>query len=161
MYCLRTVIATEQVLSKLAGVIEDAHDAHIVFLGQHLSLLPTTDALFDAVTVAGASLPDGLWNVPAALDRMLAACSANGPVAYVEAEFFGGTGEQHAQVWDNGAVVLGPLHLGENEPIPPAGTPISQALRRLGVTKGNHYDEFDAVGLGRHRDTKDWLLPTS
>jgi hypothetical protein len=53
MYCLRAVIATDQVLSDLAGDIEDAHDAHIVFLGQHLSLLPTTDALFDAVTVAG------------------------------------------------------------------------------------------------------------
>jgi hypothetical protein len=138
MYCLRAVIATEQVLSELAGAIEDAHGAHIVFLGQHLPLLPTTDALFDAATAAGASSPGGLSNVPAAFGRMLAACSANGPVAYVEAEFFGGTGEQHAQVWDNGAVVLGPLHLGENEPIPPTGTPISQALRRLGVTKGNH-----------------------
>jgi hypothetical protein len=157
MYCLRAVIATEQVLSELVGIIEDAHDAHVAFLGQHLSLLAMTDVLFDAVAVAEASLPDGLSKVPAALDRLLAACSANGPVAYVEAEFFGGTGEQAAQVWDSGEVVLGPLHLGENEPIPPTGTPISQALRRLGVTKGNHNDEFDAVGLGRHRDTKDWL----
>lgn len=102
MYCLRAVIATEHVLSELAGAIEDGHDAHVAFLGQHLSLLAMTDVLFDAVTVAGASLPDGLWKVPAALGRMLAACSANGPVAYVEAEFFGGTGEQAAQVWDRG-----------------------------------------------------------
>jgi hypothetical protein len=158
MYCLRAVIATEQVPSEMVGVIQDAHDAHIVFLGQHLSLLPMTDVLFD-VDTTGVSLPEGLWKVPAALGRTLAACSANGPVAYIEAEFFGGIGEQHAQVWDNGAVVLGPLHLGENEPIPPTGTPISHALRRLGVAKGNHYDEFDAVGLGRHRDTEDWLLP--
>jgi len=27
MYCLRAVIATEQVLSELVGIIEDAHDA--------------------------------------------------------------------------------------------------------------------------------------
>ncbi|MGI8333634.1 hypothetical protein ACRYCC_27105 [Actinomadura scrupuli] len=65
-----------------------------------------------------------------------------------------------AQVWDNGAVVLGPLHLGENQPFPITGTPISQALRRLGVTKGNHHDEFDAVGLGRYRRTEAWLKPT-
>jgi hypothetical protein len=161
MYRLRAVIATEQMLSELAGTIENAHDAHIVFAGQHLSLLPMTDVLFDAVTVAGASLPDGLWKVPPALDRMLAACSANGPVAYVEAEYFGGTGEQAAQVWDSGEVVLGPLRLGEEESFPATGSPISQALRRLGVAKDNHYDEFDALGLGRHRDTQDWLPPAS
>jgi hypothetical protein len=90
MYCLQAVVAIEHVLSELVGAIEDAH---IVPLGQHLSLLPMTDALFDAVTVAGTPRLDGFWKMPAAFDRMLAACSAKGPVAYVEAEFFGGTGE--------------------------------------------------------------------
>jgi hypothetical protein len=78
-------------------------------------------------------------------------------LAYLEADYFGGTGSQSAQVWDDGHVTLGPLHLAENQPHPPTGTPISRALQRLGVDKGNHYDEFDAVGLGRHRDTDDWL----
>jgi hypothetical protein len=160
MYSLRAVIATEQILTELAGALDDAHNAHIVFLSQHLSLLPMTDVLFDTVTIA-ASLPDGVWKVPTPLDRMLAACSAKGPVAYVEAEIFGGTGEQAAQVWDNGEVVLGPLRLAEEESFPAAGSPISQALRRLGVAKGHHYDEFDAVGLGRQRDTEDWLPLTS
>jgi hypothetical protein len=125
-------------------------------------MLPMTDALFDAVTVSGAPQLDGFWKAPAAgFGRALAACSTNGPVAYVEAEYFGGTGEQSAVVWDAGQVVLSHLHLAEKALIPAVGTPISQALRWLGVAKGVHQDEFDAVGLGRHRDTEDWLPSTS
>ena len=75
----------------------------------------------------------------------------------MEAEFFGGVGEQHAQIWDGGVVVFGPLHLNEGESMTPLGSPISQVLRQLGVDKTTHFDEFDAVGLGRHRDTQDWL----
>ncbi|GAB3744428.1 hypothetical protein GCM10027598_78990 [Amycolatopsis oliviviridis] len=155
MYCLQAAIAAEPVLRALAGSVEEAR---IVPLGQRLFLLPMTDEFFDAVTVAGAAELAGFWKAPAGFDRALAACSANGPVAYAEAEFFGGAGMQSAQVWDGGKVILGPLHLGEGEPSAAAGSPISQALRHLGAVRGDHhFDEFDAVGLGRHRDTRDWL----
>jgi hypothetical protein len=33
----------------------------------------------------------------------------------------------------------------------------NQALRQLGVTRGAAFDEFEAVNLGRHRHTEDWL----
>ncbi|WP_457513581.1 hypothetical protein [Streptomyces sp. TE33382] len=120
-----------------------------------------TDALFDAVTVGGASEPDGFWKAPTGFDRLLSACSEAGPVAYIEADYFGGAGTQNAQVWDAGKIVLGPLRLAVGEPSPATGTPISQALQRLGAAKGNHVDEFSAVGLGRHRDTVDWLSPAN
>jgi hypothetical protein len=158
MYRLQAVIAAEHVLRDLTSVIQDAR---IVSLSQCLSLLPMTDALFDEVTVTDAPQLDGFRKAPAGFDRALAACSANGPVAYVEADYFGGTGEQSAMVWDAGQVVLGHLHLAEKVPAPVIGTPISQALRRLGVIKGDHPDEFDAVGLGRYRDTEDWRPPSS
>lgn len=164
MYCLQAVIATESVLRELAATVTKAR---IVPLGQHLSLLPMTDAQLKAVTAAGAPKLDGFWKAPAGFGRVLAACSATGPLAYVEADYFGGTGIQTAQVWDAGKVVLGPLHVSEGEPFPATGSPISQALRRLGATTegyrivGFDIDEFDAVGLGRHRDTDDWLPPSS
>ena len=158
MYCIQAVIATGPVLRELVSALPEAR---IVPLGQGLSLLPVTDALIDTHSLAGAPEFDGLGTTARGLDVMMAACSTTGPVAYVEAEYFGGTGSQTAQVWDAGEVVLGPLHLTEGEPSPAAGTPISQALRQLGATKGDHFDEFDAVGLGRHRDTDDWLSPTS
>ncbi|GAB3465104.1 hypothetical protein [Actinophytocola sediminis] len=158
MYHLQAVIAAEPVLRGLAGTFADVG---LVPLGQRLSLLPMTDTLFDAVTVAGSPRLDGFWKAPAGLGRTLATCSANGPVAYVEAEYFGGTGEQSAMVWDAGQVAMGYLHLAEKAPVPAVGTPISQALRRLGVSTGDQHDEFAAVGLGRHRRTEDWLPATS
>lgn len=147
MYQLEAVIAAEHVLNHLttgAGA-----EARVVPLGARLCLVPMTDALFGAVADAGAPKAEAFWKLPAGYGAVLAACSVHGPVAYVEAEFFGGAGEQNAQVWDAGEVVLGPLHAED-------GSPVSQALRRLGVEKGRHQDEFDAVGLDRHRHTDDW-----
>jgi hypothetical protein len=99
MYCLQAVIATESVLRELTAT---GTKSRIVPLGQHLSLLPMTNAPFKAVTVAGAPELDGFWKAPAGFDRVLAACSATGPLAYIEAEYLGGTGTQTAQVWDAG-----------------------------------------------------------
>jgi hypothetical protein len=48
----------------------------------------------------------------------------------VEAEFFGGVGTQAAAVWEGGRLVFGPVIMEEAEPVPVAGTPISQALAR-------------------------------
>ncbi|MEV4310841.1 hypothetical protein [Actinocrispum sp. NPDC049592] len=148
MYRLEAIIASDPTLRSLA-----ISGAHIVPLDQGLSLLPMTDALFSAIT--GDAKLDGFWKAPTGLGDVLAACP--GPVAYIEAEFFGGDGMQSAQVWHDGEVVLGPLHQPEGEPPDEAGSPISQALQHLGVSRGDHFDEFDAVGLDRHRETEDWL----
>jgi hypothetical protein len=78
--------------------------------------------------------------------------SATGPVAYVEADIFGGRGTQRAAVWQAGAVVFGPVDgwIGEGP------TPISRALAALGV-RARGQDEFATIGLGRHRHTENWL----
>jgi hypothetical protein len=97
------------------------------------------------------------WELPGTFERTLTAASQLGPIAYVEAEFFAGSGTQGAIVWADRQVILGPLTNQEMEPTPPAGTPISQALRVLGVASTGHIDEFAAVGLYAHRDTEEWL----
>ncbi|MFB8000374.1 hypothetical protein ACFC4G_47460 [Streptomyces sp. NPDC056002] len=76
-------------LRKLAG---STTEACIVPLGQHLWLLPMTNALFDAVTATGAPKLDGFRQAPAGVDRLLTACSEAGPVAYVEADYSAGQG---------------------------------------------------------------------
>ncbi|MFF1279205.1 hypothetical protein ACFVY4_00120 [Streptomyces sp. NPDC058299] len=68
-------------------------------------------------------------------------------MAYAEAEYFGGVGEENAAVWRDGELVLGPLHLAEGEPAPAGGSPVCQVLRALSVHAGQE-DEFMAVGLG-------------
>ncbi|GAA2565303.1 hypothetical protein GCM10010435_42520 [Winogradskya consettensis] len=112
------------------------------------------------VTQAGEPLPLdqglALVRIPPDLrlgdtdNRTLEAWSAAGPIAYVEAEYFAGTGSQFAVVCAGGDLVLGPLVQDEDDP-PTHPTPISQALRHLGAIPGGHFDEFDAVGLGRYR----------
>ncbi|MFD3314599.1 hypothetical protein [Streptomyces sp. NPDC058694] len=153
-YDLQAVIVGREVLRAAA---QDLPDARLASLGQGLSLMPMTDALFDSVTDGSEAGPLGFRRLPGGFEKTLADWSTAGPVAYVEAEYFGGVGEQQAAVWDGGTIVLGPLHVQEGQPFPPAGSAISQALRRLGVVANTEEDEFSAVGLDRHRHGEGWI----
>jgi hypothetical protein len=153
-YDLQAVIADREALR---GVARDLPAARLASIGQGLSLMPMTDALFESVADGSGVGALGFWRLPGGFEKTVAAWSAGGPVAYVEAEYFGGVGEQRAAVWDGGTIVLGPLHVGEGQPFPPVGSPISQALRRLGVVASAGEDEFSAVGLDRHRHGEAWI----
>lgn len=153
-YDLEAVIGEE---TALRAVVKDLPGARLASIGQGLALMPMTKALFDSVADGSEEGALGFWRLPGGFEETLAAWSAGGPMAYVEAEFFGGVGEQRAAVWDSGSIVLGPLHLEEGQADPPAGSPISQALRRLGVRASAGEDEFSAAGLDRHRNTEAWI----
>ena len=124
--------------------------ARVITLRQGLRMIPVTDALFDEIQ---ASLPGGgesqqrFEKFSPAVARWVRELSARGLAAYVEAEYFGGTGGQGAVVWRQGETVLGPIHSDDA---------INRALRVFGVEAGGGLDEFDAVGLGLQRSTDDW-----
>ncbi|MET9104975.1 hypothetical protein [Streptomyces zhihengii] len=115
-----------------------------------------TDALSDALTDASQARHSAFWRLPAGFDEVLVDWSRTGSVAYVEAEYFGGVGEENAAVWRDGELVLGPLHLVEGELAPTEGSPVCQALRALGISAGED-DEFTAVGLDAHRNNDGWV----
>jgi len=144
-------------LAAMLTAVTQGLPALVVPLRCGLGLVPMTDDLFDRLTDGGAAQPVGFWKFPGGFDRLVCAWSAAGPVAYVEADYFGGVGRQCAAVWSQGAAIFGPVTLDEAQPAPPAGTPISQALARLGIARHHHRDEFDVLGLGQHRHTEDWL----
>ncbi|MGW1611389.1 hypothetical protein ACWCQZ_18545 [Streptomyces sp. NPDC002285] len=152
-YELRAVIAGEELLCTVTRDVPAARAS----LEQGLALMPITGDLFDSATNGDTARALGFRGLPGGFEGRLAAWSAEGPVAFVEAEYFGGVGEQRAAVWDDGALVLGPLGIGEDQGFPVAGSPISQALRRLGVVARAGGDEFSAVGLGRHRHSARWV----
>jgi hypothetical protein len=85
------------------------------------------------------------------------------PLAYVETDYFGGDGWQAAMAWTNGRVVFGPVRTsdlwegGKFIPTPLLEGAINRAVRHLGVERGTAQDEFDALGLGRHRSNDSWL----
>lgn len=153
-YELRAVIADRAVLTVAAGGLEQAR---VVSLGQEMALVPMTDVLFDAVSDGTTAQGMAFGYLPGGFERVLSAWSSTGPVAYVEAEYFGGVGTQRAAVWARGALVFSPFAVEEHEPVPREGTPISRALRLLGVVTDRGLDEFDTVGLRRYRHLEDWV----
>lgn len=91
---------------------------------------------------------EGCTALPAALQSFCLKLAAHGPVAYIEAEFFGGSGVQ--------ACVLFPQS-GADAVATISDDAINMALRWLGVQPEEGKDVFSTVGLGRHRETDLWL----
>jgi hypothetical protein len=88
-------------------------------------------------------------------------------LAYVETEYWAGRGGQGAVVWQAGAVVFGPA-VTSNEDLPedaerppPSERAINRAAQMLGVARGDAFDEFDVLGLGRYRSNDDWLVASN
>jgi hypothetical protein len=90
-YELQAVVGSRFVVR--AALAQSSLPAVQVLLEQGFALVPMTDQLHDAV--GGDPLaepPLGFWKLPAGFDATLATWSAEGPIAYVEADFFGGIG---------------------------------------------------------------------
>ena len=85
------------------------------------------------------------------------------PIAYIETEYHGGMGSQSSIVWSGGTCILGPLETvdgyrdGKVVETPLLEGAINQAMRQLGIERGDIRDEFDALGLGWNRSNDDWL----
>ncbi|MGW0862367.1 hypothetical protein [Streptomyces sp. NPDC002611] len=152
-YDLKAVIARRRLLAAMTSALPSAR---LVDLRHGLALLPVYGAMSDAVADPAQPPRTDFWSLPRGFDGVLAEWSHQGPVAYVEAEYFGGAGEENAAVWHDGQLVLGPLHLVEGELPSTDGTPVCRALRELGVRAAEGEDEFTAVGLGKHRSTEGW-----
>jgi hypothetical protein len=90
------------------------------------------------------------------LAALIEAASAEGVLAYVEADYVARDGVQAAVVWRRGDLAIGPLLLGRREGFAADGAPVNVALRALGVAAAGRADEFTVAGLGRHRRTADW-----
>ncbi len=154
-FTLEAVIGSSAVIRT---VTVDLPAATLIPLPQGIAMMPMTDEFFDAVAEeVDAARSLGFEKLPGGFAEKLSSWSATAPIGYAEADFFGGVGTQQAALWTDGALTFGPVSIDEDEPFPPDGSPISQLLRHLGVTRGGHHDEFDALGLGRHRHTEGWL----
>jgi hypothetical protein len=155
MYVLQALIGSGDSLRNCTGHLKSRR---VIELGSGLSLLPVTDELRAEVSTPGAR-PQllGCNELSAGVEHLVLQLSARSRVAYVEAEYFGGVGAQVAAVFESGQLILGPLF----EKSATSKGPISRALEALGVQAAAGLDEFDTVGLGRHRITRDWASEAS
>jgi hypothetical protein len=161
-YVLNGFIGQEQQLKSATSRLERWR---VVQVEQGLGLIPMIDCL-EQEEVEASKLEDALQisthfrYLSSELEALGRYLSNYTPVAYVEAEYFGGTGDQRALVWERGLVIFGPLVDDDDDErtvkSPRDRWPINQALRILGVQVGDALDEFDAVGLGRHRHPQEW-----
>jgi hypothetical protein len=156
-YELSALAGPHEVAARAAGLAGGAQ----VELSQGYGLVLITPAVLDRLGGgAGNTFGNTFWNLSARVEAIARQVSHTGPIAYLEAEMFGGAGTQATVVWLNGEVWRGPATTRFGWPPPDrASSPhwaFNQALRQLGVTRGAAFDEFDAAGLGRHRHTGDW-----
>lgn len=110
-------------------------------------MLPLNDALLERFGLPHLPMTDG-ESLPQDFIQRLAQASHSGPLVYVEAEQFAGTGAQACLWLSNGA-------LRDSRVTPHA---LNDALGFLGVClREQNIDGFAALGLGRHRHTEEWL----
>jgi hypothetical protein len=157
MHHIRGFIAPADDLRRAAANLPGAG---LVPLSLGFGFLPITKQL------AGDDEPapfDHLLRLTARLAAWAESYSDEFPLAYVETDYFGGHGLQAAMAWVSGRGAFGPVLTsdlwegGKITPTPLLDGAINQALRLIGVARGSIKDEFDALGLGRHRSNDSWL----
>jgi hypothetical protein len=151
-HCIQIIVAEAAVAARL---VQRWPGATTVALPLGYCALPLTEPLYDALA---AALPPGATDAeavrfaraPDGVALEFAAASRDvGPLAYLETNYFGGSGSQVAGAWQDGEVRT--LEYSTNT------GPIDAALRVLGVTPAPGQDAFDALNLGayRHMDAFD------
>ena len=142
----------------LTAVVRRFGAAVVCSLVQGFSLLPITDALEKELVDHQSETKDlvtkPLRYLSDELQALAMEISYHTPVAYISTYYFGGQGGQDAVVWDQGSVRFSPSTKGYSQVWP--NSPISQALRMIGVIAEQGQDEFDSLGLGKHRKTHKW-----
>ena len=125
----------------------------VIALGQNMALMPITKAVYRSFPRKRPinELAQEVKGIPHELAAWAEVVAADGPIAYLEASFSAGLGGQTAIVWSSNGIwfASGDYAWPDSE--------ISQALRRIGVLRSDGQDEFDTLGLGKYRDTGDWL----
>jgi hypothetical protein len=120
---------------------------------QGFELLPLQDneigRIFGSSSVSNIAADFG--NLSKELVEGLMNASTNALIMYFETEYFGGEGRQGAALFQGGRVdFIQSAKIG----------PINRGLALLGVRVVTPaIDEFQSIGLDRHRTTADWLIP--
>jgi hypothetical protein len=156
MHWVQALIASEETLAVAQRLIPSFV---VCPLTQGLAIAPITD--YVEMSLTGSEFPP-LDPVPPLAEEIAAGVtalatklSAQGTVVYAATFIHGGTGGQDALVWTNGELVLS-LHDDEENMSKWPNSPISRALRHIGVITEEKQDEFDAIGLGKHRSNEAW-----
>lgn len=144
-HCVTAIIAGPPVIE----LMKDERSLIAADLLDGLRLIPLEDDDMQLLATDFIQPIEGFNYLTQNLMGVCAKYSLNGPLVYLETEYFGGMGNQAAAAFANGELV---------PPSPVSGQgAINKALRSVGVISTiAGVDEFDFVGLSRYRHTSDW-----
>ncbi|QXI30615.1 hypothetical protein [Pseudomonas vanderleydeniana] len=161
MHWIQVLIGPLETLTKARSLLPAAA---ICPLPQGLALIPVTHTVevqlqSQATAHTTAAVPHS-GELAVGITELASRLSDQGPILYAATYIHGGTGGQDAVIWHKGEVIL---NLGDDEDHMSAwpDSPISRALRHIGVTVQTGQDEFDALGLGRYRSNEAWAEKAS
>jgi len=132
-----------------------------------LTMIPMTG---EALEQLGAEDPNDDrikpdWMLRLALATLAERMSVDRKVLYVFGETWAGPGIQEAAGWSEGQLFFGPTGTcdleADREPgyhvAPHKDSAINAGLRAMGVQAAPGVDEYETIGLSRHRMTDDWF----
>ena len=123
--------------------------AKLVLLTPQIALIPMTENLFNEINQNNQHNSIGKYEfLTTTIEKTILGIIKDRMVAYIEAEYFGGQGVQSGIVWKTGNRIF-EEELGVNT--------INQILKLFGIVRLDPLDEFDTIGLGRHRHTEKWI----
>lgn len=141
---IRAVIGSPDAVER---VVVAANCPAATTLSQGLVIAPLGHEQIDALTkLKPGEYAAGFGHLSEGLKAALLAAIGSHKIAYVETDYFGGTGSQGAAVLDRGTVTFeSAIQIGPARSRP--DDPINTALRALGVKASAGRDEFETVGL--------------
>ena len=161
---IQSIVGKKESISKICS---DWILAKQIDLPQGFSIIPVTDELIediDELSGKEATFPfDEFEKLNSNLISLLK--SYNSQLAYIETEYWGGTGCQSAVIIDGNLNSIKPLktesewdNLKDKHLHTPIGVwAINSVLKTLGIKITNQQDEFDEIRLGLFRSNEDLL----
>lgn len=136
-------------VERLEPVTSRFKNAKLISLNEQIALIPMTGDLFNEINDYRTNNNiDGYEYLTTAIESEILKTINTGLIAYIEVDYFGGVGIQNGILWKNDKRIF--EHRGTKDVV-------NSILQQFGITRSKSGDEFETVGLNRHRYTEDWL----
>ena len=130
------------------SVNEIGYDLELLLNDVYLQKALKTQFIFTHSNFEDWFLADQIMEICSKLSRIT-------PVAFLDAQYVGGRGYQIAVVWQDARLIM--KQKTAIARVAESIGPINNALRVLGVIAASDKDEFETVGLNKHRNMEDWF----
>ena len=142
-YDFNGCIGAENVCKK---IVKKFSELKMVHLYEDLFIVPMPDEFLNSLSANDTEIIPNFGYLTSRMANTFFELSSDCTFAYLEAEYFGGTGGKRAVVYENMKIAFQDF----------TEDAFNIVLRHFGINKKNSFDEFEEVGFGEYRSTEDW-----